>query len=70
MALLARTVRALEAIAPLTLADAAWDNVGVLVEAPPSTARSTASRVLLTVDLTAETLAEAVRDARVGVVVA
>ncbi|KAJ1561815.1 NGG1 interacting factor, partial [Cladochytrium tenue] len=70
MALLARTVRALEAIAPLTLADAAWDNVGVLVEAPPSTARATASRVLLTVDLTAETLAEAVRDARVGVVVA
>ncbi|KAL1409509.1 hypothetical protein Q8F55_003492 [Vanrija albida] len=49
--------RVWERIAPLSLADTTWDNVGVIVEAPfPS---QDAKQVLLTIDLTPAVCAEA-----------
>ncbi|KAI9593369.1 GTP cyclohydrolase 1 type 2/Nif3 [Syncephalis fuscata] len=68
MTLLDKVVRAMERIAPLALAEAAWDNVGVLLEAPLP--RPGATRVFLTNDLTAPVLAEAQKDPAVGVIVA
>ncbi|RKP08447.1 GTP cyclohydrolase 1 type 2/Nif3 [Thamnocephalis sphaerospora] len=67
MTLLDKVVRALERIAPLSLAETAWDNVGLLVEAP--TPRAAATRVFLTNDLTTPVLAEALADPAVGVIV-
>jgi dinuclear metal center YbgI/SA1388 family protein len=57
-------VRAMEAIAPARFA-AAWDNVGLIV----GDAASPLTRVLLTIDCTAEVLAEACRE-RVDAVIA
>ncbi|RKP25839.1 GTP cyclohydrolase 1 type 2/Nif3 [Syncephalis pseudoplumigaleata] len=68
MTLLDKVVRAMERIAPLALAESAWDNVGVLLEAPLP--RPGATRVFLTNDLTAPVLAEAQADPAVGVIVA
>ena len=59
-----RIVRALEAIAPPDLA-AEWDNVGLLV----GQGEANASKVLLCVDLTEETLSEAI-SAKAALVVA
>ncbi|KAI6159337.1 NGG1p interacting factor 3 [Pisolithus thermaeus] len=50
------TLRAMEKIAPLRLAEK-WDNVGLLLESP--VARPEANRVLLTIDLTPSVLEEA-----------
>ena len=57
--LLQRVVAGMQKFAPLSLADTAWDNVGVLVESPhvPS---SDPPAVLLTIDMTPKVLAEAV----------
>ncbi|KAJ1649237.1 hypothetical protein IWQ61_009614 [Dispira simplex] len=68
MSLLKHTVSALERRFPLTLASTAWDNVGVLLEAPM--ARPQANKVLLTIDLTSTVLQEALADPHVGVIVA
>lgn len=53
---LADVAREIEAVAPLEYAES-WDNVGLLVEAG---GRSAVRRILLTIDLTAAVLAEAV----------
>ncbi|CAG8615614.1 2446_t:CDS:2 [Dentiscutata erythropus] len=66
--LLSRVIRALEKIAPLSLAESSWDNVGLLVEPPYP--RPDSSRVFLTIDLTSSVLEEAIADPRVGVIVA
>ncbi|KAI5998301.1 NGG1p interacting factor 3 [Pisolithus albus] len=50
------TLRAMEKVAPLRLAEK-WDNVGLLLESP--VARPEANRVLLTIDLTPSVLEEA-----------
>ncbi|CAG8698592.1 16951_t:CDS:2, partial [Racocetra persica] len=66
--LLSRVIRALENIAPLSLAESSWDNVGLLVEPPYP--RPDSSRVFLTIDLTSSVLEEALADPKVGVIVA
>ncbi|KAH6564615.1 hypothetical protein BASA50_008584 [Batrachochytrium salamandrivorans] len=66
--LLQRVMRSMEKIAPLSLAEAAWDNTGLLLEAPYP--RPNASKVFLTIDLTQEVLEEAISDPSVGVIVA
>ncbi|KAJ2546331.1 hypothetical protein EV175_005640 [Coemansia sp. RSA 1933] len=68
MSLLSRVSAAMQRIAPLSLAELKWDNVGILLEAAQP--RTSASRVFLTVDLTSETLHEALDDPAVGVIVA
>lgn len=68
MALLQQVCRAFDRIAPLSFAERAWDNVGVLVEAPVP--RAAASRVFLTIDLTEHVVNEALADPSVGVIVA
>ncbi|CAG8456814.1 10857_t:CDS:2 [Scutellospora calospora] len=66
--LLSRVIRALEKIAPLSLAESSWDNVGLLVEPPYP--RPDSSRVFLTIDLTSSVLEEALVDPKVGVIIA
>lgn len=56
----------MQRIAPLSLADSSWDNVGILVENPSPCGSHV---VMLTIDLTAEVLEEAIRE-KVGVVIA
>ncbi|KAI9478020.1 MAG: GTP cyclohydrolase 1 type 2/Nif3 [Benjaminiella poitrasii] len=57
----------MRAIAPLELAETSWDNVGVLVEPPfPSPKQN---KVLLTIDLTPQVLAEALADPKIGTIV-
>lgn len=68
MSLLSRVIRTLEKLAPLSLADTSWDNVGLLVEPPYP--RGSASRVFLTIDLTPPVLEEVLADSKVGVIVA
>ncbi|KAJ1837366.1 hypothetical protein LPJ57_011446, partial [Coemansia sp. RSA 486] len=58
----------MQRIAPLSLAELKWDNVGILLEAAKP--REKASKVFLTIDLTADTLDEALDDPGVGVIVA
>ncbi|KAJ8323519.1 hypothetical protein O5D80_007833 [Batrachochytrium dendrobatidis] len=65
--LLQRVMRSMEKIAPLSLSEAAWDNTGLLLEAPFP--RPNASKVFLTIDLT-QVLEEAIQDPAVGVIVA
>ncbi|ORY91949.1 GTP cyclohydrolase 1 type 2/Nif3 [Syncephalastrum racemosum] len=68
MSLLSKVVRCMRTIAPLELAENAWDNVGVLVEPPfPSPQQS---KVFLTIDLTPQVLEEALSDPKVGTIVA
>ncbi|KAJ2752744.1 hypothetical protein IWQ56_006699 [Coemansia nantahalensis] len=57
----------MQRIAPLTLAELEWDNVGILLEAAKP--RAEAKRVFLTIDLTPQTLGEALDDPDVGVIV-
>lgn len=64
--LLDRVVRVMERLAPLKLADTTWDNVGVLVENPKP---NHMNRVMLTIDLTPEVVAECV-EKQVEVIVA
>lgn len=66
--LLKRVIHSMEKIAPLSLAETSWDNVGVLIEAPYP--RENASKVFLTIDLTQEVLEEAISDQFVAVIVA
>ena len=54
--LLRRVTTAMEAFAPLRLADSSWDNVGTLVENP---APNGSGKVFLTIDLTPSVLKEA-----------
>ncbi|KAG0043140.1 hypothetical protein BGZ83_011777 [Gryganskiella cystojenkinii] len=73
MALLTRVLKSMERIAPNSLADHAWDNVGLLVEAPyPRTrvASTTPQRVFLTIDFTTAVVDEALNDPSVGVIIA
>ncbi|GJJ68976.1 hypothetical protein EMPS_01322 [Entomortierella parvispora] len=73
MALLARVMKSMERIAPQSLAEHAWDNVGLLVEAPyPRTrvASNTPQRVFLTIDFTTAVVDEALNDPSVGVIIA
>ncbi|KAJ1721261.1 hypothetical protein LPJ53_004198 [Coemansia erecta] len=66
--MLSRVSAAMQRIAPLSLAEHAWDNVGVLLEAAKP--REMADKVFLTIDLTSATLEEALDDPAVGVIVA
>ncbi|ORY01944.1 NGG1p interacting factor 3 [Basidiobolus meristosporus CBS 931.73] len=68
MSLLSRVIRRMERIAPLSLADTTWDNVGLLIEAPFP--RQAANRIFLTIDLTTQVLEEAIKDEKVGVIIA
>ncbi|KAI7827096.1 GTP cyclohydrolase 1 type 2/Nif3 [Gamsiella multidivaricata] len=73
MALLARVLKSMERIAPQSLAEQAWDNVGLLVEAPyprTRTASTTPQRVFLTIDFTSAVVDEALSDPSVGVIIA
>ncbi|KAJ3123956.1 hypothetical protein HK098_001545 [Nowakowskiella sp. JEL0407] len=54
-------------VAPISLAETSWDNVGILVEAPYP--RPNAKKVFLTIDLTQQVLDEAIKDESVGVIV-
>ncbi|KAJ2079398.1 hypothetical protein H4R24_003813 [Coemansia sp. RSA 988] len=67
MSLLSRVSAAMQRIAPLSLAAREWDNVGILLEAAKP--RAEASRVFMTIDLTPQTLGEALEDPSVGVIV-
>lgn len=58
MSLLQRVSQAMHTIAPLSLADHSWDNVGVLVENPKPNKTNV---VMLTIDLTPEVMAECQR---------
>ncbi|KAJ1864640.1 hypothetical protein LPJ73_000227 [Coemansia sp. RSA 2703] len=66
--MLSRISAAMQRIAPLSLAEHAWDNVGILLEAAKP--REMANKVFLTIDLTSSTLDEALDDPAVGVIVA
>ncbi|KAJ2786665.1 hypothetical protein GGI15_001339 [Coemansia interrupta] len=66
--MLSRVSAAMQRIAPLSLAEHAWDNVGILLEAAKP--REMADKVFLTIDLTSATLDEALNDPSVGVIVA
>ncbi|KAI9320515.1 GTP cyclohydrolase 1 type 2/Nif3 [Dichotomocladium elegans] len=68
MSLLSKVVRSMRTIAPLELADTAWDNVGILVEPPYPV--SSCNKVFLTIDLTPQVLDEALSDPGVGTIVA
>ncbi|KAG9307602.1 hypothetical protein G9A89_023167 [Geosiphon pyriformis] len=68
MTFLRRVINALEKIAPLSLAETSWDNVGLLVEPPYP--HSSPSRVFLTIDLTPAVLEEVFSDPKVGMIVA
>ncbi|CAJ0757667.1 1091_t:CDS:2 [Entrophospora sp. SA101] len=68
MSLLTHVIKALEKIAPLSLAHTKWDNVGLLVE--PQYPRSSATSVFLTIDLTPIVLEEAIPTPSVGMIVA
>ncbi|CAG8470749.1 5567_t:CDS:2 [Ambispora gerdemannii] len=68
MSFFRRVISALKKIAPLSLAETSWDNVGLLVEPPYP--RENASRVFLTIDLTSEVLEEALSDPEVGFIIA
>ncbi|KAJ2417344.1 hypothetical protein GGI10_000270 [Coemansia sp. RSA 2530] len=66
--LLARVSASMQRIAPLSLAELDWDNVGILLEAAKP--KPDANKVFLTIDLTSTTLNEALADPEVGVIVA
>ncbi|KAJ2897288.1 hypothetical protein GGI21_004955, partial [Coemansia aciculifera] len=66
--LLARVSASMQRIAPLSLAELDWDNVGILLEAAQP--KPNAKKVFLTIDLTSTTLNEALSDPEVGVIVA
>ncbi|KAJ2574197.1 hypothetical protein GGH95_003944 [Coemansia sp. RSA 1836] len=66
--LLARVSASMQRIAPLSLAELDWDNVGILLEAAQP--KPDAKKVFLTIDLTSTTLNEALADPDVGVIVA
>ncbi|CAJ1021762.1 NIF3 (NGG1p interacting factor 3), putative [Leishmania lindenbergi] len=55
MALLQRVVQVMHDVAPLSLADHSWDNVGVLLESP---APNKSNTLMLTIDLTPEVMEE------------
>ncbi|KAJ3160604.1 NGG1 interacting factor [Geranomyces michiganensis] len=65
--LLKNVTKCMEKIAPLKLAEASWDNVGLLIEAPFP--RPGTNSVFLTIDLTAPVLDEALKNPKVGVIV-
>lgn len=58
MSLISRVATAMGEMAPLSLADRSWDNVGVLVESPSSNGNGV---IMLTIDLTPEVMAECIR---------
>lgn len=58
VSLLHRVAQVMHEVAPLSLADQSWDNVGVLVESPAPNKKNV---VMLTVDLTPEVMEECVR---------
>lgn len=64
---LAELMNAMHVIAPLSLADTSWDNVGLLLESPSASARTT-SGVHLCIDLTTSVAEEAIKDSNVSVV--
>jgi len=65
----------MEKIAPLSLAERSWDNVGVLVECPPlsfyapSAPPPAPTRVMLTIDLTDSVMQECL-NSKINVLVA
>ncbi|KAK9721276.1 hypothetical protein K7432_003540 [Basidiobolus ranarum] len=65
--LISRVERHMGFIAPLSLADTAWDNVGLIIEPPKP--RPFTSRVLLTSDLTKQVLDDAIAEPKIGVIV-
>ncbi|KAG0227048.1 NGG1 interacting factor [Actinomortierella wolfii] len=72
MALLPRLLKHMERIAPQSLAQTSWDNVGLLVEAPFPRVRSTPNtpqKVFLTIDFTTAVVEEALSDPDVGAIV-
>lgn len=64
--MLKRVIGTLESFAPLNLSEA-WDNTGLLIEAPFP--RPNTTRVFLTIDLTNSVLMEAIEDPLVGVII-
>ncbi|KAI9292765.1 NGG1p interacting factor 3 [Neoconidiobolus thromboides FSU 785] len=56
---LTKVVQCMEKIAPLSLAEKSWDNVGLLLESPANSNRKL-NKVFLTIDLTTQTLKEAI----------
>ncbi|RKP11489.1 GTP cyclohydrolase 1 type 2/Nif3 [Piptocephalis cylindrospora] len=62
-----RVARTMGRYAPLSLAETSWDNVGTLLE-PPKPRKG--NRILLTIDLSAPVLAEALADEQVSVILA
>jgi len=65
--LLSFVLKAMNHIAPLSLADHSWDNVGLLVEAPIP--RENANGILLTIDLTLDVVQEAINNPKIGVII-
>ncbi|KAI9230830.1 MAG: GTP cyclohydrolase 1 type 2/Nif3 [Piptocephalis tieghemiana] len=67
VSLVHRVARTMGRYAPLSLAETSWDNVGTLLE-PPKPRKG--NRVLLTIDLSAPVLAEALADEQVSAILA
>ncbi|TPX34462.1 hypothetical protein SmJEL517_g02881 [Synchytrium microbalum] len=66
MSLLSKVVTAFEKVAPLSLAETSWDNVGTILEAPiPRVANS----IFLTIDFTSSVVEEALANSATGVIV-
>jgi putative NIF3 family GTP cyclohydrolase 1 type 2 len=73
--MLKKVVHYMEQLAPLKLANLSWDNVGVLIEAPPRLdlpgRTKVKEEIMLTIDLTPSVLAECLQPNRwVSVIVA
>lgn len=66
--MLKRVIDAMERIAPLSLAETKWDNVGLLIESPFP--RLSAQKIVLTIDLTLLVLQECIKDPQVGIIIA
>ncbi|KAG5510072.1 hypothetical protein JKF63_06965 [Porcisia hertigi] len=66
MSLLPRVVQVMQEVAPLSLADHSWDNVGVLLESPEPNKNNA---LMLTIDLTPEVMEECLQK-KVEVIIA
>lgn len=59
---------AMNEIAPLSLADTSWDNVGILLQAP-SPQLNKGKKIMLAIDLTTNVVEEALSDGQVVVLI-
>jgi putative NIF3 family GTP cyclohydrolase 1 type 2 len=65
---LATVWSAMNKIAPLSLAETSWDNVGILLQAP-SPQFNKGKKIMLAIDLTSDVVDEVLADGQVAVLI-